>query len=98
MKGFFKRDERKAYFKLTKLKLFGDERRGMRRKVVRQIGRMKVKGRMGKNERNKEGGVTIRHHPFICTPCNYEFVNNSMVFLLNYYYYYVEVTFFHMKV
>jgi hypothetical protein len=48
MKGIFKRDERKTYFELTKLKLSRNERRGMKRKVVRQIGRMKVKGRMGK--------------------------------------------------
>jgi hypothetical protein len=33
MKGVFKRDERKTYFKLMKLKLSGDERRGMRKVV-----------------------------------------------------------------
>jgi hypothetical protein len=33
---------------LSKLKIFGDERRGTRKVIVRQIGRMKVKGRMGK--------------------------------------------------
>jgi hypothetical protein len=38
----------KGYFELSKLKLSKDERRGMRRIVVKQIGRTKVKGRMGK--------------------------------------------------
>jgi hypothetical protein len=48
MNGFFRRDEKITYFKLTKLKLFGDERRGMRIKVVKQTRRMRVRGRMGK--------------------------------------------------
>jgi hypothetical protein len=47
MNGFFKRDERLAYFKLTKLKLSGDERIGMKKKVVKKTERMKVKGRWG---------------------------------------------------
>jgi hypothetical protein len=35
MNGFFRRNERLAYFKLTKLKLFGNERRGMKKKIVK---------------------------------------------------------------
>jgi len=35
MNGFFRRNERLAYFKLTKLKLFGDETRGMKEKIVK---------------------------------------------------------------
>jgi hypothetical protein len=35
MNGFFKKDEKIAYFDLMKLKLFGDEKRSMKRKIVR---------------------------------------------------------------
>jgi hypothetical protein len=38
----------KGYFELLKLKLSKDERKGMRRIVMKQIGRTKMKGRMGK--------------------------------------------------
>jgi hypothetical protein len=48
MNGFFKRDEKIAYFKLMKLKLSKDEKKSMRRKVVIQTRRMKVRGRVGK--------------------------------------------------
>jgi hypothetical protein len=44
MNGIFRRDDKIGYFELTKLKLFGDEIRGMRKEVVRQITRMKVRG------------------------------------------------------
>jgi len=54
----------------------------MKRKVMKQTRRMKMRGRWGKNERNKDGGATIHYHPFICTPCNYEFANDNKVFLL----------------
>jgi hypothetical protein len=47
MKGAFKRNVRIAYFELMKLKFSGDGRRGMKRVVVRQIGRMRMKGRIG---------------------------------------------------
>jgi len=38
------------------LKNSGDERRGMRREVVRQIGRMRVKGMMGRKCKDLKGG------------------------------------------
>jgi hypothetical protein len=74
----------KGYFELLKLKLSKDERKGMRRIVMKQIGRTKMKGRMGKSGTNNEGVVTIHHRPFhkiTSTPCNYEFANDSRVFL-----------------
>jgi hypothetical protein len=48
MNGFFKKDEKITYFKLMKLKLSRNEKRTMRRKVVRQTRRMRMRGRMGK--------------------------------------------------
>jgi hypothetical protein len=51
MNGVFRRDEKITYFELTKLKLFGDERRDMRRKVVKQTRRMRVRGSMGKKRK-----------------------------------------------
>ncbi len=35
MNGFSRRDERSTYFKLTKLKLPRDDKRGMKKKVVK---------------------------------------------------------------
>jgi hypothetical protein len=38
------------------------------------------KGEDGKkNGRNEKKGITISHHLFVSTPCNYEFANDSMV-------------------
>ncbi len=39
MNGFLRRDERLAYFELTKQKLSRDERRGMKKKIVKQTKR-----------------------------------------------------------
>ncbi len=33
-----------------------------------------------KNGRNKKGGITIRHHLFVFTHCNYEFANDDKGF------------------
>lgn len=48
MKGVFRKDEKIVQFKLMKLKLFGDERRNMRRELVKQIRRMRVMKKMAK--------------------------------------------------
>jgi hypothetical protein len=48
MRWDFKIDETKAYFELTKLKSSRNERRGLRRILVRRNGRMRVRWRMGK--------------------------------------------------
>ncbi len=35
----------------------------------------------GKSGRDKEGGITICHHFFVSTPCNYDYVDDNMFFL-----------------
>jgi hypothetical protein len=47
MKGVFRRNEKIVYFELMKLKFSKDERKNMRRIVVKQIKGMRMKGRMG---------------------------------------------------
>jgi hypothetical protein len=47
MKRVYKRNDKIAYFELMKLKFSRDEKRGMKRVVVRQVGRMRMRERMG---------------------------------------------------
>jgi hypothetical protein len=68
------------------LKRSGDKRKGMKREVVKQTKRMRVRGSMGKKWKNLKGGVTIHHHLFISTHCNYEFANDDRVLLFSFSY------------
>jgi hypothetical protein len=86
MNGFFKRDEKIAYFKLMKLKLSRDEKKVWGEKLWYKLEEWEWGGGWGKCERNKEGGVTIHHHPFVSTPYNYEFANDGKVFLFKFFY------------
>jgi hypothetical protein len=47
---------------LFKLKSYGDETRGMKRKVMRQTRRMRMRGMMGKMEGIKRGAL-----PYVAT-------------------------------
>jgi len=53
---------------LLKLKRSGDERRGMKRKVVKQIKRMRMRGRMGKKWKELRGGHYHKSPPFHLHP------------------------------
>jgi hypothetical protein len=68
-----------------KQKSFGDERKGMRKIVVKQTRRIIVKGKMGKKWKELRG-VTICYHLFVCTSYNYEFTINGKVSLFQFCY------------